>query len=686
MEERSNRLIHEKSPYLLQHARNPVDWYPWGEEAFQRAAAEQKLVFLSSGYSTCHWCHVMARESFTDSEIAAFLNDHFISIKVDREERPDVDGVYMEFCRLFTGAGGWPLSVFLTPDKTPVFAGSYFPPQRRNGYPGFLEILSTLNEFWQKNPEQLQTRGREVLQALSAHEHDEEETTGELDPGLLRRGVRQLTNDYDQKWGGFGTAPKFPMPHALLFLLRWYRQTGEEESLRMVTDTLEEMAGGGIFDHVGGGFHRYATDARWRWPHFEKMLYDQALLCLAYTDAFQITGKTVYRRVVEKTIAYIIRELRAPEGVFYTAQDAESEGKEGRYYLWTREEILDVLGKETGEEFCARYNISEGGNCPLTEGTQSMPGLNILYRQKETEEMKEALGVLFERRKLRIPPAVDSKILTAWNGLTIAALARAARVLRRNDYLQVAEEAVDFLLTEMFDGNRLFRRYRQGEKAVEGFLDDYAFFSWGLFELYQATLLPVYGEKAVDLTRIMLELFSGPGGELYYTPAGSEELPFRQKGLEEGALPSGASVAAGNLLALGLLRDDNNWRERGLAVIKSAKSLPFYPAAYPHMLSMANRALGPEMALVLTGPYREALSFRRVVDEFYFPDLFMIHRPHGEEGETVAASWPLAKEYPAGNKPRAYLCLDRSCHPPVENSSQLRETLKKIKQRDRSSV
>jgi uncharacterized protein YyaL (SSP411 family) len=680
--ERSNRLLHEKSPYLLQHAYNPVDWYPWGEEAFQRAVAEQKLIFLSSGYSTCHWCHVMARESFTDPEIAAFLNEHFISVKIDREERPDVDGVYMEFCRLFTGTGGWPLSVFLTPDKTPVFAGSYFPPYRRNGYPGFLEVLSTLNELWQKDPENLKTRGREVLEAFHAYERDREESEEgiTLDPGLLRRGVRQLAADYDEKWGGFGTAPKFPMPQTLLFLFRWYRRSREEESRHMAEHTLDEMAAGGIFDHVGGGFHRYATDTRWRWPHFEKMLYDQALLCLAYTEAFQITGKALYRRVAEKTFAYIIRELRAPEGGFYTAQDAESEGKEGKYYLWTREEILDALGKETGEEFCTRYNITKDGNYhPHTEGGegQGTAGLNILYRQKEAGEMEKALEALFERRKSRIPPMIDSKILTAWNGLTIAALTRAARVFRRNDYLQAAEEAADFLLRELFTGKRLLRRYRQGETAIEGFLDDYAFFAWGLLELYQATLLPVYGEKAAELTRILLELFSGEDGGLYYT-AGDEDLPFRQKGMEEGALPSGASVAAGNLLALGLMRGDNNWRERGLAVIKSARPLLYYPSAYPYLLSMADRAIGPEMTLVLTGPYREILSFRRVVDEFYLPDLFMVHRPPGEEGEAVAASWPLAKEYPAGKTPRAYLCLNRTCQPPLDNSSQLRETLRGI--------
>ena len=384
--------------------------------------------------------------------------------------------------------------------------------------------------------------------------------------------------------------------------------------------------------------------------------------------------------MAEKTFAYIIRELRAPEGCFYTAQDAESEGKEGKYYLWTREEILDALGKETGEEFCTRYNITKDGNYhPHTEGGegQGTAGLNILYRQKEAGEMEKALEALFERRKSRIPPMIDSKILTAWNGLTIAALTRAARVFRRNDYLQAAEEAADFLLRELFTGKRLLRRYRQGETAIEGFLDDYAFFAWGLLELYQATLLPVYGEKAAELTRILLELFSGEDGGLYYT-AGDEDLPFRQKGMEEGALPSGASVAAGNLLALGLMRGDNNWRERGLAVIKSARPLLYYPSAYPYLLSMADRAIGPEMTLVLTGPYREILSFRRVVDEFYLPDLFMVHRPPGEEGEAVAASWPLAKEYPAGKTPRAYLCLNRTCQPPLDNSSQLRETLRGI--------
>jgi len=672
--ETTNRLAHEKSPYLLQHGHNPVDWYPWGEEAFRQAAIEEKLVFLSSGYSTCRWCHVMARESFTNPEIAAFLNKHFISIKVDREERPDVDGVYMEICRLLTGAGGWPLSVFLTPDKTPVFAGAYFPPRSRNGRPGFLELLQRLVQLWKEDPGKLVDRGKELLAVLKKDTGETKKSN--LDINLLRRGARQLVDGYDKKWGGFGKAPKFPMPHALLFLLRWYRRSREENTREIVENTLNKMAQGGIFDHVGGGFHRYSTGADWRLPHFEKMLYDQALLSLVYAEAYQLTGKSEYRRIVEKTIAYVTRELRGPEGAFYTAQDAESEGEEGRYYLWGREEILDILGEKIGEEFCACYSVEREGNF-LEEASLMRTGLNVLHRREGSDEMEESLAKLFARRKSRIPPAVDSKILTAWNGLMIAALARAGRILRRNDYLQAAEEAVDFLLTEMYTGELLLRRYRQGEAAVHGFLDDYSFLAWGLLELYQASFRSVYAEKAVGLTRVMLEVFTAGDGNLYYTPAGKneEELPLRQKGLEEGALPSPGAVAAENLLCLGFFCDDNEWKNQGLAIIGSAESLEDYPSAYPYLLSVVSRALGPEITLVLTGSLREALSFRRVVDEFYLPELLLAYRPPGEEDESTAVSLPLLREYPAREQVRAFLCVEQSCRPPVEKSAQLREML-----------
>lgn len=672
--ETTNRLALEKSPYLLQHAHNPVDWYPWGEEPFRRAAAEGKLVFLSSGYSTCHWCHVMARESFSDPEIAAFLNQHFISIKVDREERPDVDGVYMDFCLLLTGTGGWPLSVFLTPDKIPVFAGTYFPPRRCNGRPGFLELLQRLVKLWEEDRGELAEKGRALVTILQNRTGKREENDPDLN--LLRRGARQLADGYDGKWGGFGRAPKFPLPHVLLFLLRWYRRSGEENAREMVENTLDQMARGGIFDHVGGGFHRYSTGPDWRLPHFEKMLYDQALLSLVYTDAFQVTGKEGYRRIVEKTLAYVLRELRGAEGAFYTAQDAESEGEEGRYYLWARDEILDVLGKETGEEFCACYQVEEEGNF-LEEATLKRTGLNVLHRREEAGAMEESLTKLFTRRKERAAPAVDDKILTSWNGLMISALARAGRVMRRDDYLQTAEEAADFLLAEMQTGDRLFRRYRQGEAAVAAFLDDYAFFVRGLLELYQATFRSRYAEKAAGLTRVMLELFTSGDGSLYYTPAGrgKGELPLRQKGLEEGAIPSPGAVAAENLLSLAVLTGNQEWKRRGIAVIKSAEGLDDYPSAYPHLLSVVDRALGPEMTLILTGTLPETLSFRRVVDEFYLPDLLLAYRPPGTGADLPATFWPLLRDYPGREKARAYLCVDRACRPPAEESAGLREML-----------
>ncbi|MDP6107641.1 MAG: thioredoxin domain-containing protein, partial [Candidatus Brocadiia bacterium] len=589
-----NRLIFQKSPYLLQHARNPVDWYAWGDEAFERARSEGKPIFLSIGYSTCHWCHVMERESFESEEIAAILNEYFVSIKVDREERPDVDSIYMGVCQAMTGAGGWPLTIIMTPERLPFFAGTYFPPKSRLGRPGLTEVLTQVAEKWRTDRKRMQSTAEAVV-AFMREQLSRDKRGGELGEAALKTAYDQLRDRFDDEWGGFGTAPKFPTPHNFAFMLRWWRRSGDPEALEMVLASLRRMRLGGIHDHVGFGFHRYSTDREWLVPHFEKMLYDQALLTMAYAEAYQATRDPFYAEPAREIITYVLRDMRSPEGAFYSAEDADSEGEEGRFYTWTLEEWNEVLGRKDGDLFADAFGITRKGNY-TDEATRGRTGRNIPHLKEPLDALAAREGLAPEElarrwdaarakllavRSRRVRPYRDDKVLTAWNGLMIAALARASRALDEPAYARAAAEAADFVLENLRrpDG-RLLRRWREGEAAISGFADGYAFMVWGLIELYETTFEVRYLREALALTRQMEGLFwDGESGGLYFTARDSEELFSRNKQFYDGALPAANSVAALNLLRLGRITADQEMEERaGNLMAAGAAEVLRYPA------------------------------------------------------------------------------------------------------------
>ncbi|MBN2809662.1 MAG: thioredoxin domain-containing protein [Deltaproteobacteria bacterium] len=596
-----NRLQHESSAYLRQHAEQPVDWFPWGPEALEKARLEDKPLFLSIGYSTCHWCHVMAHESFDDVEVAALLREHFVAVKIDREERPDLDQIYMLACQFFTGAGGWPLSVFITPEGVPFFAGTYFP--KRGGYglnmPGFIDILNFLATRWQSQRADLLKSGAEVVRLLQgmAQAQPVDEV---LSVDLLGNAAEHLHENFDPAEGGFGSAPKFPTAHQLLFLLRWQQRSGSAIALEMVEKTLDKMAAGGIFDHLGGGFHRYSVDKQWQIPHFEKMLYDQATIMMAYTEAAQISGKQEYAAVVAAIVAYVERDLRGDAGLFYAAQDADSEGREGAFYVWTRAQIEAGLGPLEGERFCRYYGVTEKGNFP------EIPGSSVLHLVAESEtdpvaaaelepDLKRWREALLRERAQRPAPFIDEKIITAWNGLMIAALARAAVVFEESSYLHLAESAALALMARLGrEGGRLWRRWRTGEEpAISAFLDDYAFFIWGLLELDAAGADQRFLEEARRLTATVNELFWDAAGERYFfSAADAEKLVARNLELHDGALPASNSVMIMNLLRLAPMSGDSdlyNRAEKALGRIAGLAART--PLLYLHYLSALDEYL-----------------------------------------------------------------------------------------------
>jgi len=561
-----NRLIFTKSPYLLQHARNPVDWYPWGKEAFEKARKEDKPIFLSVGYSTCHWCHVMERESFERDDVAQIMNKHYVSIKVDREERPDVDEIYMNVTQVMTGRGGWPNSVWLTPDGRPWYAGTYFPREDAGRRPGFKSILGGLADAWRNHRKEIEERAKKISNAVKQTGGSQAvEPAGELSRDIVQAAVREMRNSFDARQGGFGGAPKFPPHGGLRLLLDEYRRTRDASVLDMATRTLEAMALGGIHDHVGGGFHRYATDARWFLPHFEKMLYDNAQFGRAYVEAFHITGDTFFSDAARDTLDWTLREMTDEKGGFYSAIDADSEGEEGKFYVWTREEIRQVLGKDTGELFCEIYGVEEGGNFE-DEATGRKPGTNILFLRKRLTEIAEEKGMdaeglsgrmadarskLLERRSKRIRPHLDDKVLAAWNGLMIGSLAYGGKHLDEPRYTAAAEKAAAFVLGEMRDGKRLLRSYRAGQAKLNAYLDDYAFVADGLLELHEATGDDRWLQEARGLIDMLLESFADPAGGFYFTSADHEQLLVRSKAPFDRAIPSGNGVATKALAQLG---------------------------------------------------------------------------------------------------------------------------------------
>ncbi len=686
-----NRLSREKSPYLLQHAHNPVDWYPWGEEAFAKARAEEKPIFLSVGYATCHWCHVMAHECFEDQAIARLLNQFFVPVKVDREERPDVDQVYMTACQALTGRGGWPLSVFLTPDGKPFFAGTYFPKVSRMGLPGFGELLLHIANLWRTDKPKVIKAASEVAQTLNQlHQASQQTAADTLDIKLLRRAYEGLSRTFDTRFGGFGQAPKFPTPHQLYFLLRWHARGGPSSALEMVNHTLRNMRWGGIFDQVGFGFHRYSVDERWLVPHFEKMLYDQALLLMAYCELYQVTQESMFARVAREIAQYVLDNLRESQGGFHCAEDADTQGKEGAFYTWRPDEVRAALGEELGDLMCQLYGITHEGNFEEGVSIAHMPMEPGVFasRQGMTLEQLENLMergrlLLLEARSRRPRPFKDDKILSGWNGLMVAALARASWVLDEPSYVRAAAAAASFVLGAMRDKRGLlFRRWRHGEAAQEGCLEDYAAMVWGALELYEATFEVDWLEKALEMTGMMLDLFwDEKKGGFFFTSKEAEQLISRPKEAYDGAIPSGNSMAAMNLARLGRMLGKPELEERAWATLRAfSGSLTRAPVAHTHMLLALDLLLGPTQEVVIAGDLDQPSTAEMLKElrKGFNPRRVLLLKDKGEKGNRLAhlAPYVLSME-PGPSGARVYLCEGNSCREPLSNPRELEAALHK---------
>ena len=689
----ANRLVHEKSPYLLQHARNPVDWYPWGDEAFAAARERDCPVFLSIGYATCHWCHVMEKESFEDEAVAGLLNDAFVNIKVDREERPDIDGIYMTAAQMMVGQGGWPLTIVMTPDRRPFFATTYVPRESRFGRVGMLELVPRLREAWDRQRDQVLSSAatmQDHLQRIS----DSDQRGRALDASTLGDAFRELAGEYDRSHGGFGSPTKFPTPHRLLFLLRYWRRTDIESARTMVDRTLSAMRAGGIFDQVGFGFHRYSTDRRWLLPHFEKMLYDQAMLALAYTEAWQAGGSAEHARTAREVLTYVLRDLTSPEGAFYSAEDADSEGKEGKFYVWTHAELRSVLGEADAGLAEAAWDIRAEGNFD-DEATRERTGANVLHLARpllelaadldlpaaELEERLESLRArLYDRRAGRVRPLLDDKILTDWNGLMIAALARAGRALGESSYVEAARRAADFLHGTMWLDGDLRHRYRDGEAAIASNLDDYACLAWGEIELHQATLDPQHLGRALRLTEVMLEKFlDEERGGLYFSPAGRDDLIVRRKEVYDGAVPSGNSVAMYNLARLARLTGEARYESLAAGIAAAfSRQIAAHPSAFAFLLSALGLALGSSEEIVIVGERdaQDTEALLEVARAGYHPDRVLLWRPPGDDPGRVGELAPFAAGFVARDgRATAYACRDFRCEQPVTDPEALRALL-----------
>ncbi|MBI5015069.1 MAG: thioredoxin domain-containing protein [Deltaproteobacteria bacterium] len=688
---RPNRLLREKSPYLLQHARNPVDWHPWGTEAFSRAAAEGKFVFLSIGYSTCHWCHVMERESFEDEEAAAVLNDHCVCVKVDREERPDLDQVYMSVCQAMTGRGGWPLTVFLTPEAVPFFAGTYFPKTSRGGQIGLVDLVHRAAALWKEDRAALEASGRQLLERLREPASASHTPAG-VDEKDFRHAEATFRQLFDATRGGFGTAPKFPTPHNLTFLLGRYRRTGDSTVVSLVEHTLDAMAAGGLFDHLGFGFHRYSTDDRWLLPHFEKMLYDQAGLALAYLEAYQATGKDRFAETARHVFAYVQRDLAGPGGAFCSAEDADSEGVEGKFYVWTRAEIQEVLGPAEGDVFCSVFGVAEKGNF-REEATREASSANVLHRPQPLAASAVTFGLpeaelslrlersrerLLEQRAGRVRPHRDDKVLAGWNGFMISALARGAAVLGDEAYAAAAGRAADFLLGTLRRDGRLLRRYRDGEAAIPGFAEDYAFVARGLLDLYAATFDPPRLAQALDLARELVRLFWDEAGEgLFDTASDAEALVVRPKEAYDGATPSANSVALEVFARLWLLTGDPGWETRARGILQAfAGPVRRSPAAFPQFLRAASLLLEPTREVVVVGApgAADTAALLAALHRAWAPETVALFAVQGSSELAELAPFTAGMRS-VGGRAAAYVCEGFACREPLTDPRELADLL-----------
>jgi uncharacterized protein YyaL (SSP411 family) len=660
-----NRLADETSPYLLQHRDNPVEWYPWGEEALARAREEDKPLLVSIGYSACHWCHVMERESFEDPDVAAVMNDAFVCVKVDREERPDVDAIYMDAVQAMTGHGGWPLNAFLTPEGVPFYAGTYYPPEPRHSMPSWRMVLEGVARAWREQRDEIVQASERIVARLRSSAALEA-PDAELDPGALDAAVTALRRSYDGQHGGWGGAPKFPAASVVEFLLR----RGERQ---MALHTLRRMAGGGMYDQVGGGFARYSVDERWVVPHFEKMLYDNALLARAYLHAYQVSGEPFFRRVCEETLDWALRELRQEEGGFASALDADSEGVEGKYYVWTLDQVREALAPDLAEAAIAYFGMSQRGN---------FEGANIPVRATpDPERLAEIKAGLLAAREQRVRPGLDDKRLTAWNALMVSALADAGAVLEREDYTAAAVTCAAFLTTTMRgpDG-RLRRTFNHGEARLNAYLEDHAFLLEALLTLYEATFDPRWFAEARRLAGELLERFADPDrGGFFSTAADHEPLIARRKDLDDAPIPSGPSSAAFGLLRLARLTGEQRYEDAALGVLRLLHTVaPQHPVAFGHLLQALDFQLTPVREVALVGEGREPLE--RVVRETFRPHVVLAGGERGTagvaEGEAGGPCVPLLQgREPVDGRAAAYVCERFACRRPVTEPDELRELL-----------
>ncbi|MEE4564957.1 thioredoxin domain-containing protein [Paenibacillus polymyxa] len=683
-----NRLAKEKSPYLLQHAYNPVNWFPWSDEAFEIAKRDNKPIFLSIGYSTCHWCHAMERESFEDEEVAEVLNRDYVSIKVDREERPDVDHIYMSICETMTGHGGWPLTILMTPDQRPFFAGTYLPKEQKFGRVGLLDLLSKVGIRWKEQPDELMELSEQVLT-----EHERQDLLagyrGELDEQCLNKAFHEYSHTFDHEYGGFGEAPKFPSSHNLSFLLRYAQHTGNQQALEMVEKTLDAMSRGGIYDHVGMGFSRYSVDEKWLVPHFEKMLYDNALLAITYTEAWQVTGKRLYRQITEQIFTYIARDMTDVGGAFYSAEDADSEGEEGRFYVWSDSEIKSVLGDEDAAFFNDLYGITpygnfEGHNIPnlIDINLEAYANKHDLTEPELEQRVSELRAKLFTAREQRVHPQKDDKILTSWNGLMIAALAKAGQAFGDTRYTEQARKAETFLWNHLRRGDgRLLARYRDGQAAYPGYVDDYAFYVWGLIELYQTTFDVQYLRRALTLNQNMIDLFWDEERDgLFFTGSDSEQLISRPKEIYDGAIPSGNSIAAHNFVRLARLTGETRLEDYAAKQFKAFGGMvAHYPSGYSALLSALLYATGKTKEIVIVGQRDDpqTAQFVQVVQAGFRPDMVVIFKDKGQP--EIAELAPYIHDYDLVNgKPAVYVCEHFACQAPVTHIDDFKALLDRM--------
>jgi len=671
-----NRLINEKSPYLLQHAYNPVDWYPWCDEAFERAKIEDKPIFLSIGYSTCHWCHVMEKESFEDEEVAKILNENFIPIKVDREERPDIDTVYMTICQAMTGHGGWPLTIIMTPDKKPFFAGTYIPKHSRYGRIGLIELLQKVVEIWKENKDKVISLAEQITSEIK-EALEKVEKGNIIDETIFTLAYKELEENFDPEYGGFGEAPKFPTPHNLMFLLRYWKRTGNAKAIDMIEQTLKGMWLGGIYDQIGFGFHRYSTDRKWLVPHFEKMLYDQALISLACIETYQATGKEKYAVLCSEVFSYVIDNLTNTDGGFFSAEDADSEGEEGKFYLWEYSELEKILNQSELNFVIENFNIRKDGNY-IDELKRSRTGKNIFHLSSELEGEKRKIWEsirlkLLKHRNNRIRPLKDDKILTDWNGLTISSLAKGYLTFGVEDYIKIAEKSANFILKNMLTNDgKLLHRFRDGEAKINGHLDDYAFLAWGLIELYEATFKTKYLKKAIELTNKMIELFWDENNGGFFLSE-NEDVLFKQKEIYDGAIPSGNSVALLVLIKLSKITGRSDLNELTFKLVETfSGTVSKHPSAYTFFLSAFDFLIGPSFEIIIVGKSSDDISkIQKLLNSKFIPNKILLYKPTDREDEINLIAPFLTHYKEIDGKTAIYICTNYECKQPVTSVEEM---------------